>query len=119
MLNLTRTNFNSIKNKLLRQKQKVEGELRELDKKDPVMLDGLAESSEPGTESWMADVHNQVVAVKQNLHALLSKIKKSLVNLKTGKYGKCEVCGKIIERARLEAMPTATDCLSCSKKAFK
>ncbi|MBI2011754.1 TraR/DksA C4-type zinc finger protein [Candidatus Daviesbacteria bacterium] len=107
-------NFNLIKNKLLRQQKKVEEDLKSL--KDPVMTDGLAESSEPGTESWMADVHNQAVALKSTLQDLLEKIKKSLIYLKSGKYGKCERCGKAIEAQRLEAVPIATLCLSCSKK---
>lgn len=119
MLNLTRPNFKSIKDRLLRQQRRVEVELKDLEKKDPVMADGLAESTEPGTESWMADVHNQVVAVKHNLQQMLSKIRESLVNLKLGKYGKCENCGKQIEAARLEAIPMATLCVSCSKKATK
>lgn len=117
MLKRTRENFEFIKRKLLRQKAQVESELKELEKKDPVMADGLAESSEPGTESWMADVHNQVVAVKQTLQGLLEKTKTSLFRLRTGKYGKCENCGNKIEAERLEAMPAATLCLSCSKKS--
>ena len=116
MLNLTRPNFKALKNKLLRQQKNVEGELKDLEKKDPVMLDGLAESTEPGTESWMADVHNQVVALKHNLQSLLKRTQKSLSNIKKGKYGKCENCGKMIEPARLEAIPTASLCMSCSKK---
>ncbi len=119
MLNLTRQNFNTIKNRLLRRQRQVERELKELDNKDPVMVDELAESSEPGTESWMADVHNQVVAVKQNLYQMLSKIKAALVSLKDGKYGKCENCGKPIEPQRLEAVPMATLCIACSKKISK
>ncbi len=117
MLKKTRENFEFIKRKLLRQKAQVESELKELEKKDPVMADGLAESSEPGTESWMADVHNQVVAVKQSLISLRDKIRSSLSKMKTGKYGKCENCGKQIEDERLEAMPAATLCLACSKKS--
>lgn len=117
MLKLTRPNFKTLRNKLLRKQKQVEGELKDLERKDPVMLDGLAESTEPGTESWMADVHNQVVAVNHNLKSLLKKIQKSLSNLKKGKYGKCENCGKMIEPARLDAMPTATLCVSCSKKS--
>lgn len=117
MLNLTRANFKFLRDKLLKQQKVVQSELEDLEKKDPVMVDGLAESTEPGTESWMADVHNQVVAVKQNLQHMLKRIQKSLMNLKTGKYGKCENCGKPIEPARLEAMPTATLCVYCSKKS--
>ncbi len=116
MLKKTRDSFNRIKRILLRQKSQVETEIKELDKKDPVLEDDLAESSEPGTESWIADVHNQKVAVKSSLMGLLSKIKNSLSRMKTGKYGKCENCGKAIEKKRLEAMPSATLCLNCSKK---
>lgn len=119
MLNLTRPNFELIKNKLLRQEEKVEGDLKAIAKKDPLMDDGLAESTEPGTESWLADVHNQAVAMKGNLDHLLGRIKNSLAALKSGSYGKCENCGKQIETARLEALPTATLCLSCSKKNSK
>lgn len=119
MLNLTRQNFNDIKNRLLRKQQQVEEELKDLDTEDPIMVDDLAESSESGTESWMADVHNQVVAVKQNLYQMLLKIKAALVSLKDGKYGKCENCGKQIEMERLEAVPMATLCVACSKKINK
>lgn len=115
MLKLTRQNFNLIRDRLLRKQKEVETDLKDLEKKDPVMLDGLAESTEPGTESWMADVHNQVVAVKHSLQQMLLTIKKSLANLKLGRYGKCERCGKSIEQARLEVIPEATLCLSCSK----
>ncbi len=119
MLNLTRPNFNQIKSKLLRQQKKVEADLKTLAKDDPVMDRGLLESSEPGTDSWMADAHARVVAMRQNLLEMLGKTKKALINIRTGKYGKCENCGKKIEEKRLEVMPTATLCISCSKKSIK
>src|SRR3989344_8760503 len=101
MLKLTRENFEKIKQRRLRQQKEVEKDLEAM--KDPVMVDGLAESTEPGTESWLADVHNQAVAVKENLMQMLKKIKNSLANLNSGKYGKCENCGNPIELERLEA----------------
>lgn len=107
--------LNKIKNLLLNQQKKVEQEIEALEKDDPVHSLDIAESSEPGTDSWLADTHSRVVAVKNNLQDLLKKIKKSLIALKTGKYGKCENCGKKIEPQRLSAMPTATLCISCSK----
>ncbi len=114
MLKLTRQNFDKVKQILLRQQKKIQEDLKSVN--DPVMNDGLAESSEPGTDSWMADVHNQAVAVKDNLQTMLAGVSKSLARLRSGNYGKCESCGKLIEPARLEAMPAATLCLSCSKK---
>ena len=116
MLNLTRQNFSKIKAILLRQQKEVEEEIKSLEADDPVNSLSLAESSEPGTDSWMADTHSRVVAVRQNLQNMLKNIKKSLINIKSGKYGKCESCGKLIEPERLKAMPTATLCIACSKK---
>lgn len=107
---------NKVKDLLLKQQKKVEEEIEQLDADDPVNSNDVAESSEPGTDSWVADTHTRTVAVKQNLQALLGKIKNSLKSLASGSYGKCENCGKKIEAVRLEAMPTATLCIACSKK---
>lgn len=108
--------LNKIKDLLTKQQKKVEEEIQQLDADDPVNSNDVAESSEPGTDSWVADTHTRTVAVKQNLQDLLTKIKNSLKSLASGKYGKCENCGKKIETVRLEAMPTAVLCISCSKK---
>lgn len=105
-----------IKESLLKQQKQVEEEIKLLDADDPVNSEAPAESSEPGTDSWVADTHTRTVAVKQTLKNALSKIKHALQSLSSGKYGKCENCGKKIEATRLEAMPTATLCISCSKK---
>ena len=120
MLNIKKSfNLNKIKDLLQKQQKQVEEEITSLDKDDPVNSLEIAESSEPGTDSWMADTHGRVVAIKQSLQDLLQKIKKALIALKTGKYGKCERCGSPIERQRLEAIPTATLCISCSKKGSR
>lgn len=117
MLNLTQENFRKIKGLLLREKKVVEKNLRSIKDDDPVLSSRVSESSEPGTDSWMADVHGRATAVRKGLEDFLKGIKKSIENLNSGKYGKCEKCGKQIEPGRLKAMPTATLCISCSKKA--
>lgn len=111
--------LNRIKTLLLRQQKKVEQDLKTLEADDPVMDRGLAESTEPGTDSWLAETHGRVVAVRQNLLDLLARTRKALINIRTGRYGKCENCGKVIEEARLKVMPTATLCIACSKKVSK
>lgn len=115
MLSSTRQKFDKIKNNLLRQQKEVEAELKEAEQDDPIMHDGLAESNEPGTASWMEDVHSQSMALRDNLKQMLGKIQTALLHLNKGDYGKCEKCGKAIETARLEAMPTASYCIACSK----
>jgi RNA polymerase-binding transcription factor DksA len=119
MLNLNRQNIEKIRNKLLRQEKEVEEELKQIDKDDPVLDSGLAESIEPGSASWMADVHSKTVALKENLSQMLGKTRLSLKNLKKGTYGICEKCGKPIEEERLLAYPTATLCIKDSKKSAK
>ncbi len=106
-------NFKKI---LLRQKKDLEKEISSVGKEDPLTSDDLVETSEPGTDSFFAEVHGKVTAIKQNLENLLSSTTTALMNLKKGKFGKCEVCGKQIEEERLKIIPTTTLCLSCSRK---
>lgn len=44
---------------------------------------------------------------------LVRKIDKSLLDIETGDYGYCETCGTEIGLQRLEARPTATQCIDC------
>lgn len=120
MLNLHRGTINKIRKILLRQQKSVEKQLREIEKDDPVTNRDLApEASESGTDSWMAEVHGRLSAIKNDLAMFSGKIRNSLLSLKKGTYGKCEKCGKPIEKDRLKALPTASLCLSCSKKSKK
>src|SRR3989338_3121691 len=116
MLNIHQKTLDKIKSYLKRQQKHVESQIKSLEKEDPVLSDGLAESPESGTESWSADVHARFVSMKNELLGLSKRITNSLTSLKKGTYGKCERCGKKIEVARLDALPTASLCLSCSKK---
>ncbi|OGE31708.1 hypothetical protein A2631_01010 [Candidatus Daviesbacteria bacterium RIFCSPHIGHO2_01_FULL_44_29] len=111
--------FAKIQDLLLKKEKRVEEEIKAVEEDDPVMSDALAEATEPGTDSWKTDAHTQLAAMKQNLTDLLGRIKKALVSLQTGKYGKCETCGRAIEPARLKLMPETLICMSCSKKKSK
>lgn len=44
---------------------------------------------------------------------LLKKIQKSIDEIDTGDYGFCQTCGVEIGLRRLEARPTATQCIDC------
>lgn len=108
--------LNTIKRVLLRQQREVEKNIKEVEEDDPAKAPSLAESSEPGTDSYIADTHNKVVVVKNNLMQISGSIKKALLKIRSGSYGKCEKCGVGIELGRLLAMPTASLCLACSSK---
>jgi DnaK suppressor protein len=59
------------------------------------------------------------LAVEKKLADALSEINRALAKCEAGTYGICDVCGKAIEPARLEALPQASLCLSCKASQTK
>lgn len=105
-----------LRERLTLKQRKVEAEIKAVVEDDPMLADNLVEASEAGTDSWNADAHTQLSAVKHNLTKLLGRISKALINIQTGRYGKCEMCGQPIELGRLKVMPESVFCIVCSKK---
>lgn len=116
MLDFPKKTIEAIKNNLLNQQKEVEKSLKEVKQEDPATDNTLVESSEPGTDSYIADTHTRTVALEEELKKTNTSIKTALAKIGKGTYGKCENCKKSIEIGRLLAMPTAQFCLLCSKK---
>lgn len=110
--------LNSIKKTLLRKQKEVEENIEEMEKDDPLKGEALAESSEPGTDSYIADSHGKTLVLEHQLKNARTSIKEALSKISKGTYGKCEKCSKQIEIKRLLAMPTAQYCVADSRKAF-
>lgn len=119
MLNFPKQTLDLLKKHLLRQRFEVDKSIKEIEEDDPAKSPALAESSEPGTDSYIADTHTKSEVLKGQLAKMNSVIKIALAKIKIGTYGKCDSCGKYIETERLLALPTAGYCLSCSKKTSK
>ena len=119
MLNFPKKTLVFIKRHLLRQEQEIDKNLKEVTEGDPVTSPSLAESSEPGTDSYIADTHTKTLVLESQLKATKTSIKTALFKIKKGTYGKCEKCNKYIEVGRLLAMPTAQYCVSCTQKNSK
>ncbi len=47
----------------------------------------------------------------------LNAIDDAIARIEQGVYGKCDACGKAIPLSRLRAVPYATDCIGCRRKA--
>lgn len=45
----------------------------------------------------------------------LNAIDRALQQVRQGKYGICERCGKLIDPSRLEVLPEATLCITCQR----
>ena len=119
MLNFPTKTINYIKSLLVKQQKEVEKSLKDVEEEDPAKSDGLVESSEPGTDSYIADTHTKTVVLEAELKKTHTGINAALSKITKGTYGKCEKCGKQIGIGRLLAMPTAAYCVSCSQKSSK
>jgi RNA polymerase-binding transcription factor DksA len=53
------------------------------------------------------------VGTHHQLRELLDEIEHAQAKLAAGTYGSCDVCGRPIAAARLEARPWAAECIEC------
>lgn len=53
----------------------------------------------------------------ENSEHVLAEIDAALVRIESSAYGICETCGKPIGEERLEAIPWATQCIECKRRA--
>jgi RNA polymerase-binding transcription factor DksA len=60
--------------------------------------------------------HARTTALQEQLDRRIIQIRKALSQIKIGKYGVCDDCGKMIDTDRLMIEPEATLCASCQKK---
>jgi DnaK suppressor protein len=56
------------------------------------------------------------LALTQNARELLAQNERAIARIEAGTYGTCESCGEPIGKARLQAFPRATLCVSCKQR---
>jgi DnaK suppressor protein len=56
------------------------------------------------------------LALTENARGLLAQNELALARIDAGTYGVCESCGQPIGKARLQAFPRATLCVSCKQR---
>jgi DnaK suppressor protein len=56
------------------------------------------------------------LALTYNARELLAQAERALTRIDDGTYGSCESCGEPIGKARLQAFPRATLCVSCKQR---
>jgi RNA polymerase-binding transcription factor DksA len=72
---------------------------------------GLNYDSNFADSSQVTAERGEAERLASELREALEEVDAALVRLSEGTYGKCEVCGKPIGAARLEAMPAARLCI--------
>ncbi len=109
--------------KLENEKKLLESELATVGHKNPQNPMGWEASSgtmevDSADENEVADKMEELEEnelILQQLEKQLSDVDAALEQIEKGTYGLCEVCGKPIEIARLEASPSARTCKSHMK----
>jgi RNA polymerase-binding transcription factor DksA len=74
----------------------------------------LENSTEDDLDEQIGHFDSEVKA--KFLSKRIVQMRKALTRIKLGKYGLCEVCGKMIDTERLAIHPEATTCVECQKK---
>lgn len=85
-------------------------------------LTGLLREGSDGAGRDPADVgssnfeRDQEMSVAQNSREMLEQAQLALRLFDSGQYGICESCGQPIGKARLQAFPRATMCVTCKQR---
>lgn len=107
--------ISNIKNKLLSKEKRLSENQQSLIKDDPYLQQGRATDNAETLDDVMEDTRKIITDERlKSVRGLKVQVRKALAALKIGKYGKCEVCGKSIDKARLEVYPEATTCIDCA-----
>ena len=92
------------------------------------LTDGFDELVAASRDSNADDEHDPEGATiafeRSQLDSLVTRARSQLAELDAaerrlaeGRYGRCEVCGRAIASARLEALPAARTCIACAGAA--
>ncbi len=87
--------------------------MQEVDRTVDHMKSDAANHADPADRATQEEEFSLVLRTRDRERKLIKKIDESLVTLDAGDYGYCESCGIEIGIRRLEARPTATQCIDC------
>lgn len=87
--------------------------MKEVDRTVHHMQDEAANFPDPNDRATQESEFSLELRTRDRERKLIKKIEEALEKLDRGEYGYCETCGVEIGLRRLEARPTATQCIDC------
>ncbi len=119
--NLDQKFIETIKEKLIKEKDRLEKELKSFAKKNVHNItdyDAHFPSFGDKDDENAAEVaaYSDNLTLERTLESALRDVNNSLKRIKEGTYGICRYCGKDIGLQRLEARPTSSTCIECKNK---
>ena len=87
--------------------------MEEVDRTVHHMQDEAANFPDPNDRATQESEFSMELRARDRERKLIKKIEESIMSLDNDEYGYCEACGVEIGIRRLEARPTATQCIDC------
>ena len=87
--------------------------MEEVDRTVHHMQDEAANFPDPNDRATQESEFSLELRTRDRERKLIKKIDEALTSLEDGEYGFCDSCGVEIGIRRLEARPTATQCIDC------
>ncbi|MGA9851614.1 MAG: RNA polymerase-binding protein DksA [Gammaproteobacteria bacterium] len=87
--------------------------MEEVDRTVHHMQDEAANFPDPNDRATQESEFSLELRTRDRERKLIKKIDEALTSLEAGEYGYCDSCGVEIGIRRLEARPTATQCIDC------
>ncbi len=123
---ITGMNTETYKAKLLEEKKLVESELATIAVRDEKTGEWSAVGEDQGNDVPVDDNElgnrfeslDESESLVKDLSARLSDINRAIEKIANGKFGACEIDGKMIEEGRLEANPAARTCIEHKEHSF-
>lgn len=117
----TMVDYENVRRRLERERGELDRDIRRLEEiTEKLRSDrgggdgGISNHLAEGASSTFDQERN--LALLGNLRRTLGLVEAALKRLELGTYGFCEVCGEPIDRARLEALPYAAQCVRCQTR---
>jgi len=108
--------------RLMQERERLEIELQEIENRTARISEGERANELSAYEDHPADLASETferekdLAIGESVEGLLNQVLIALEKVDRGTYGVCDVCGKPIKKARLNALPFATLCLECQDR---
>ena len=113
-LNLLRTRLEDERKRLIEEFEQLRASAPPPDERREGSPFGKRE--EEATESFELEKR---LALEKQTRDQLAAVEHALSKFEEGTYGLCDLCGRLIDPARLEALPQASLCLDCKAKQAK
>lgn len=107
------------KNKLNQEKKRITDLINQLDDNGVTRFNAEIASELSFYDNHPSDIASETFEVEKgraleaNERALLDKIDDAVRAIDEGSYGKCQKCGKEIDKERLDFLPYALNCIEC------